>query len=92
MNLNNSKKIITSDAGVKLGSEREHLVADLEINTPLVHETLIIEGAVTPYKAFYIYFKNLYGQGLEIANWHQNGDLEPFDEFFESAEMEMNDK
>jgi hypothetical protein len=31
------------------------------------------------------YFKELYGQGLEIANWHQNGELEPFDNFYESA-------
>lgn len=39
-------------------------------------------------KAFYNYFAELYGEGLEIANWHQNGDLEPFDNFFESAESE----
>ena len=31
------------------------------------------------------YFDELYGQGLEIANWHQNGDLEPFDNFYDSA-------
>ena len=35
--------------------------------------------------AFKEYFKELYGQGLEIANWHQNGGLEPFDNFYESA-------
>ena len=34
---------------------------------------------------FKAYFDDLYGQGLEIANWHQNGDLEPFDNFYESA-------
>ena len=28
--------------------------------------------------SFKEYFKDLYGQGLEIANWHQNGELEPF--------------
>lgn len=44
-----------------------------------------IEFAVSPYKAFYDYFFELYGQGLEIANWHQNGELEPFDVLFESA-------
>jgi hypothetical protein len=31
------------------------------------------------------YFDELYGKGLEIANWHLNGDLEPFDSFYESA-------
>lgn len=38
---------------------------------------------------FYNYFAELYGKGLEIANWHMNGNLEPFDEFFEAAEQEM---
>ena len=36
-------------------------------------------------KEFKSYFEDLYGQGLEVANWHQNGDTEPFDSFFESA-------
>ena len=31
------------------------------------------------------YFDSLYGQGLEIANWHMNGELEPFDNFYDSA-------
>ena len=32
------------------------------------------------------YFKNLYGEGLEVANWHKNGDLEPYDNFYDNAE------
>lgn len=40
-------------------------------------------------KAFYDYFSELYGTGLEVANWHLNGDTEPFDNFFEAAEQEM---
>ena len=36
-------------------------------------------------KRFKECFDDLYGQGLEIANWHQNGSLEPFDNFYESA-------
>ena len=31
------------------------------------------------------YFDELYGEGLEVANWHLNGDLEPFDNFYENA-------
>lgn len=31
------------------------------------------------------YFDELYGCGLEIANWHLNGDLEPLDNFIDSA-------
>lgn len=38
---------------------------------------------------FKLYFDNLYGKGLDIANWHQNGDLEPFDNFYDSAIEEM---
>lgn len=37
------------------------------------------------YVRFKQYFDELYGQGLEVANWHQNGGLEPFDNFYESA-------
>jgi hypothetical protein len=49
-----------------------------------------LENEVLKLQEFYDYFSQLYGQGLEIANWHQNGDLEPFDNFFDSAEEEMN--
>lgn len=31
------------------------------------------------------YFDELHGQGLEVANWHENGALESFDNFYESA-------
>lgn len=41
---------------------------------------------------FYNYFAKLYGQGLEIAEWHKNGDLEPFDYFFDSAEEHMEEE
>ena len=40
-------------------------------------------------KAFYEYWEELYGQGLEIANWHLNGNLESFDSFFEDALEKM---
>jgi len=44
-----------------------------------------IDDAVAPYKSFYNHFKSLYGQGLEVTNWHLNGDLEPYDSFFDLA-------
>lgn len=34
---------------------------------------------------FKAYFDELYGIGLEVANWHQNGELVSFDEFYEDA-------
>lgn len=40
-------------------------------------------------QAFKHYFDELYGKGLEVANWHLNGNTEPFDNFYESALEEM---
>ena len=40
-------------------------------------------------QAFKCYFDELYGKGLEVANWHLNGNTEPFDNFYESALEEM---
>lgn len=40
-------------------------------------------------KAFKSYFDELYGKGLDVENWHLNGALEPFDNFYESALQEM---
>ena len=36
-------------------------------------------------KRFKEYFDELYGKGLYVAGWHMNGNLEPFDSFYESA-------
>ena len=36
--------------------------------------------------AYKKYWDELYGRGLEIANWHLNGELEPYDTFYDSAE------
>lgn len=41
---------------------------------------------------FKAYFDALYGTGLEIANWHKNGALEPFDTFYENAMKYEEDK
>lgn len=44
----------------------------------------VLQTAISALK-FKDYFDELYGQGLEIAYWHQNGDLEPFDNFYDAA-------
>lgn len=44
-----------------------------------------VRHAVLEAIRFKMYFDKLYGQGLEIANWHLNGALEPFDNFYEAA-------
>ena len=40
-------------------------------------------------QVFKSYFDELYGTGLDIANYHLNGALESFDNFYESALQEM---
>ena len=42
--------------------------------------------------AFKEYFDKLYGTCLEVANWHLNGELEPFDNFYESAKEVLEEK
>ena len=45
-----------------------------------------IGGDTMPdYKKFYEYWRDLYGTGLYISGWHMNGELEDFDNFFDSA-------
>ena len=44
---------------------------------------------LTTLKAFKSYFDELYGKGLDVANWHLNSELEPFDNFYESALQEV---
>ena len=43
-------------------------------------------------KRFKQYFDELYGTGLEVANWHLNGDLESLDNFINSADDYMKEQ
>lgn len=56
----------------------------------LLAENRRLETELEKYKRVKNYWDDLYGEGLEIANWHLNGDTEPFDSFWESAENEFN--
>lgn len=35
--------------------------------------------------AFKTFFDSLYGEGLDVSNYHLNGATEPFDNFYDSA-------
>lgn len=37
-------------------------------------------------RQFYTYMMNLYGSGLEVANWHQDGTTEALDNFLDEAD------
>ena len=32
---------------------------------------------------------SLYGQDLQVANWHKNGEMEPLDSWFENNDWEL---
>lgn len=34
----------------------------------------------------------LYGQNMEVTNWHRNGDTEPMDNFFEHNDWSLDEK
>lgn len=63
----------------------------LEENKRLKEELNTCREDKSKYKSFFDYFSGLYGQGLEVANWHLNGELESFDNFFDSS-VEMMQK
>ena len=67
-----------NDDNKKISAHCKHL--ESEVNR--------LEKEIKALLAFKNYFSDLYGHGLEVANWHQNGELEPFDNFYESAEEE----
>ncbi|WP_078392040.1 hypothetical protein [Shouchella patagoniensis] len=56
-----------------------------QINVDLFDEVQRLKEENEKLKAFRDYFDELYGDGLEVANWHLNGDLEPLDNFIDSA-------
>lgn len=67
------------------GSNEDYELLDSQ-NDDLRAENYELEEKYNKLQCFYNYMKELYGQGLEVANWHLNGDLEPFDNFFDSAD------
>lgn len=68
----------------------QRAVIDLLNNMPTADvvpksEVERLEKEIKALLAFKDYFSDLYGHGLEIANWHENGEMEYFDMFYESA-------
>ncbi|MEZ3438631.1 MAG: hypothetical protein K1W18_07105 [Oscillospiraceae bacterium] len=48
-----------------------------------------MENTAKEYRAFKEFFDALYGRNLTVGNWHLNGALEPFDNFYDKAVDEM---
>lgn len=74
--------------GYQPEGDTEFLAASLDAHKKALEDS---QQKVERLERFYNYFSELYGQNLQIANWHQNDELEPFDCFFDSAEQEMDE-
>ena len=61
------------------------IVPKLYYRLAAYEDTGLTPEEVEALKAFKVYFDDMYGKGLEVANWHMNGNLEPFDNFYENA-------
>ena len=65
------------------------IIKEKNKNSKLRNKRNRLKAEIDRLKRFKAYFDDLYGDGLEVANWHLNGKLEPFDNFYESAIEEM---
>lgn len=64
----------------------------LKYNQELKETNAKLCEEIAELKRFKQYFDELYGTGLEVANWHLNGDLESLDNFMDSANDYMKEK
>lgn len=70
---------------IRPGCQKEYFEAvDMGI-AALRGPTREMDDEFGKYKKFKEYFDDLYGKGLEVENWHMNGETIPFDDFYESA-------
>ena len=68
---------ICSEGGRRIGMFARGADADLAAAAPELLE------ACKKAEAFIAAIMSFWGQKLQVANWHQNGDLEPFDNFID---------
>lgn len=57
----------------------------LKFNQELKDKIEQLKAELEQLSKFKEYFMELYNQGLEVSNWHLNGDLEPLTNFIDSA-------
>lgn len=60
-------------------------VSSVDCTNKILNDICKASEAIKCFLEFYEYWNSLYGQGLEIVNWHQNGETELFDNFYDSA-------
>jgi hypothetical protein len=68
----------------QLCREAYHKGSPLSIEEIVALADKLYQAEIAKYSAKLSEIKEtLYGQNLQVANWHQNGELEPLDNFFE---------
>lgn len=60
-------------------------VSSVDCTNDVLRLIVAASDTIKNFSRFYAYWSQLYGEGLEVTNWHLNGDTEPFDNFYESA-------
>lgn len=77
------------DEAVSMAIQALEKVQALEENkTYQIYREYLSIGTLAEFREamfFEKYFMELYGNGLEVANWHLNGDLELLDNFIDEA-------
>ena len=70
-------------------SKYDLAVAEREANVKgFTEQVEALSREIKALRAFKEYWDELYGQGLTVAGWHENGAYEDFDNFYDCAEME----
>lgn len=86
--LENALDLINRQEAENEKNENIIRIADKTIET-FKAENESLKAEVERLKRFKNYFDDLYGQSLQVADWHLNGNLEPLDNFIDSAIAEM---
>lgn len=84
--MSNTKPEFTTDA---CSSESAISLNGARLNNEQV--LLLLQRGAVAERIVNEMWEAFYGQNLELANWHQNGDLEPIDKFFEQNEWVLDD-
>lgn len=84
-NAGKTEEYVSIKALSELAADIPQLISDVEC---LQAELERVTGERDAAMRVRAYWDSLYGQGLEVANWHMNGETEPFDNFWFSADAE----
>lgn len=85
-------QVVVDDSGNDMFDYLYRAEKTMNVSRKYLHKIDLInrqQAEIEELQAFKSYFDELYGTSLDIANYHLNGALESFDNFYESALQEM---